>query len=559
MKLTRSALALTVFLGLLSLSLPAQEKVDLAAIHRLKQEALGNSKVMDTLFQLTEVIGARVTGSPAHKAAAEYAVKRLQEHGATGAKLEKWEFGRGWSFSHFDMHIIEPVSSTVIGYPLAWTPGTAGVVSGEVMIAPISSAADFGRLKGKLRDKIILTERPRELTLPLTPFAKRYTENELTEMEMASSFGGVRGPGESAGPGAPGAPPAAIPGLPLAPGPERPTTPEGMRAMMQRFRDQRNQFLKDEGVLLALSAGTKGEGGTVFGTSGGSHDPKSVTPPPMAVIATEHYNRLHRLVSKKIPVKVEFNIKSQFHEESKDSFNVIGEIAGTGKNKDEYVMIGAHLDSWHGATGATDNGAACAVMIETMRVLRESGVALNRSVKIGLWSGEEQGLLGSRAWVKEHLADRQTMQLTKEHGSISAYFNIDNGVGKVRGIYAQGNEMVKPIFEQWLAPFKDLGGPMHVTGRTTGSTDHVSFDAVGIPAFQFIQDPMDYGTRTHHSNMDSYDRVQPADLMQQVAVLSSFVYHTANRDTQIPRKPLPKAEKKAEPAAPSSSSASAGQ
>lgn len=541
----RSAFALALSLSLL---LTAQERVDLPAIHRLKQEALENSKVMDTLFQLTEVIGARVTGSPAHKAAAEYAVKRLKEHGATDAKLEKWEFGRGWSFSHFDMHMTEPAASTIIGYPLAWTPGTSGPVSGEVVFAPITSPADFGRLKGKLSGKVILLERPRDLALPLTPLAKRYTEQELTEMEMAAAMSGVRGPGEAGGPQM---------ALPLMPGQERPTTPEGIRAVMQKFRDQRNQFLKDEGVVLALSSGTKGEGGTVFGTSGGSHDPKLVTPPPMAAIAGEHYNRIHRLISKKIPVKVEFNIKSQFHEETKDSFNVIGEIAGSGKNKDEYVMIGAHLDSWQGGTGATDNGASCAVMIEAMRVLKESGVALNRSVKIGLWSGEEQGLLGSRAWVKEHLADRETMQLTKEHGRIAAYFNIDNGVGKIRGIYTQGNEMVKPIFEQWLSPFKDLGGPMHVTGRNTGSTDHVPFDAVGIPAFQFIQDPMDYSSRTHHSNMDNYDRVQRADLMQQVAVLSSFVYHAANRAEPLPRKPLPKPTKTTQrpAAAPSSSSA----
>jgi carboxypeptidase Q len=542
----RSAFALTLSLTLL---LPAQDQVDLQAIHRLKQEAMANSKVMDTLFQLTEVIGARITGSPAHKAAAEYAVKRLQEHGATNAKLEKWEFGRGWSFSHFNMHMTAPAASTIIGYPLAWTPGTNGPVSGEVVYAPIASPSDFARFKGKLAGKIILMERPRELTLPVTPLAKRYTEQELTEMEMALTPTGPRGPGEAAaGPG---------PALPLLPGEERPTTPEGIREVMTRFRNQRNQFLKDEGVVLALSSGTKGESGTVFGTSGGSHDIKHVTPPPMAAIAGEHYNRIHRLITKKIPVKLEFDIKSQFHDETKDSFNVIGEIAGTGKNKDEYVMIGAHLDSWHGGTGATDNGASCAVMIEAMRVLKESGVMLNRSVKIGLWSGEEQGLLGSRAWVKEHLANRDTMQLTKEHSRIAGYFNIDNGVGKIRGIYTQGNEMVKPIFEQWLAPFKDLGGPMHVTGRTTGSTDHVSFDAVGIPGFQFIQDPMDYGTRTHHSNMDHYDRVQPADLMQQVAILTSFVYHTANRSELLPRKPLPKPVKAPEKkdTAPATSSA----
>ena len=542
MNTLRSAFVLTMAVALLS---TAQDRVDLSAVHRLKHEAMENSQVMDTLFQLTEVIGARVTGSPAHKAAAEYAVKRLQEHGAA-AKLEKWDFGRGWSFSHFDMHMTEPAAATIIGYPMAWTPGTNGMASGDVIYAPIANPGDLARWKGKLAGKIILMDRPRDLTLPMAALAHRYNEQELADIELALTPTSPRGPGEAT---------AAQATLPLSPGEERPTTPEGIRAVMMRFRDRRSQFLKDEGVILALSTGTKGESGTVFGTSGGSQDSKSVTPPPMAFIATEHYNRIYRLLAKKIPVKVEFNIKSQFHEDTRDSFNVIGEFAGTGKHKDEYVMMGAHLDSWQGATGATDNGASCAVMIEALRVLKASGVTLNRSVKIGLWSGEEQGLLGSRAWVKEHLADRDTMQLTREHGKIDAYFNIDNGVGKIRGIYTQGNDMVKPIFEQWLVPFKDLGGQMHVTGRNTGSTDHVSFDAVGIPAFQFIQDPMDYGSRTHHSNMDNYDRVQPADLMQQVAVLTSFLYQTANRDEPLPRKPLPKPAKKPAPSTNSDSSA----
>jgi Zn-dependent M28 family amino/carboxypeptidase len=253
----------------------------------------------------------------------------------------------------------------------------------------------------------------------------------------------------------------------------------------------------------------------------------------------EQYNRIARLLQNRIPVTLEFNIKNQFTDES-ESFNIIGELPGAGPHKDEVVMLGGHFDSWQGGTGATDNGAGSAVMMEAIRILKATNLQLDRTVRIALWGGEEQGLLGSRAYVKEHFADRETMKTTEQHGKISGYFNLDNGTGKIRGVYLQGNDMMRPIFESWLEPFRDLGVST-ISGRNTGGTDHLSFDAVGIPGFQFIQDPMDYETRTHHSNMDVYDRIQAGDLMQASAVIASLVYDTANRGELLPRKPLPAA------------------
>jgi Zn-dependent M28 family amino/carboxypeptidase len=307
---------------------------------------------------------------------------------------------------------------------------------------------------------------------------------------------------------------------------------------MRQFRTKLTKFLHEEAPLLVIQSGTIGDGGTVFGSNGGSRDPKDPTVPTMVVITPEHYNRIVRLIEHKIPVKVAFNIKAQFIDDTTDSVNVIAEIPG-GKKKDEVVMLGAHLDSWHGGTGATDNAAGSAVMIEAMRILKSLNTPFDRTIRMGLWGGEEEGLLGSRAYVKEHFADPEVMKPTAEHAKFDGYFNVDNGTGRLRGVYLQGNDMMRPIFQAWLEPFRDLGAST-ITIRNTGGTDHLSFDTVGLPGFQFIQDPDEYSTRTHHSNMDVYDRIQKGDLMQAAAVVASFVYNTAMRDEKLPRKPLPK-------------------
>jgi hypothetical protein len=324
------------------------------------------------------------------------------------------------------------------------------------------------------------------------------------------------------------------------------------------LRNAINQFLLDEGVALTIvpsfmrdnntreDLNQLVDGGTIFGTQAGSPDPKDPVPPPSAALATEHYNRLARLLEHKVPVTVEFDIENQFIDSPQDSFTVLGEIPGTSK-KDEVVMLGGHLDSWSFGTGATDNAAGSAVALEALRILKALDLKMDRTVRIGLWTGEEQGILGSRAYVTKHFADRATMNLKPEHAKISGYFNYDNGTGKIRGVYLQGNDMMRPIFEAWLAPFRDLGVTT-ISIRDTGGTDHLSFDAVGIPGFQFIQDPVEYETRTHHSNMDVYDRLQAADLMESAAVMASVVYHAATRPEMLPRKPLPKPQPERRPA-----------
>jgi len=538
--------------------LAAQEKVDLPAVHRIKQEALESSKVMEHMFYLTDVHGPRLTNSPGYRAAADWTVKRLQEYGLTNVRLEKWgPFGRGWSYSKFAAHMIEPGYSSLIGFPLAWTPGTNGVLTGEPVLAVIRTEADFQRFKGKLKDKIVLIDQPRETPMQMAAAGRRYSERELEDLEVAPEpgrrplFGGPpQGPGPggpAAGPGGPAAGPggpAAGPGGPPAGGPRSPNE-------ARRLTARRNQFLKEEGVLAVLSPGFRGDGGTIFAAAGGSREVKDPDPPPMAAITPEHYNRIVRLLEKKIPVRLELEIQAQFHADNLDSFNIVGEIPG-GRKKDELVMLGAHFDSWHGGTGATDNAAGSATMIEAVRILKALDFKLDRTVRIALWGGEEQGLLGSRAYVKEHFADPEKMVPTSEHSRLAGYFNYDNGTGKIRGIYLQGNDMMRPIFEAWLAPFKDMGAT-HISIRNTGGTDHLSFDAVGLPGFQFIQDPAEYGSRTHHSNMDVYDHIQPGDLMQASAITASFVYHTAAREDMLPRKPLPKPRPRA-PEAPKEAS-----
>ena len=531
----------------LPVALFAEESVDLLTIYKIKTEAHENSHVMDHMFYLSDVTGHRITNSPGYRKAGEWAVKQLQEYGLTNVRMEKWgPFGKGWTYTRFSASMIEPAYSTIIGFPQAWTPGTNGPVEAEVVMVQIRTEADLDKYKGKLKGKIVLDSLPRETPLSLQPLATRLTAEGLAQAAQAQepgqrggrggAFGAADGPvssimappsgepfaggGGPGGPGGPGADPAA-------------------RATMMRQRELRtkvSKFFVEEGVVALVNPGYRGDWGTVFSSSGGSRDQKEL-PPTTVAIAAESYNRMIRLIEKKIPVKMALDIKAEFVE-GDESFNVVGEIPGTTK-KDELVMLGAHLDSWHGGTGATDNAAGCSVSMEAVRILMAQGLKPKRTVRIALWGGEEEGLLGSRAYVKEHFADRETMKLTADHAKVSGYFNLDNGTGKVRGIYDQGNDMVRPIFEAWMKPFLDMGATT-VTNRNTGGTDHQAFDAIGLPGFQFIQDPMEYDTRTHHSNMDVADHISRGDLMQASAVMATFVYNTAMRDEMLPRKPLPK-------------------
>ena len=306
---------------------------------------------------------------------------------------------------------------------------------------------------------------------------------------------------------------------------------------MRHTRDRLNAFFKEEGVLAVLSGDGRGTGGILFAEAGGSWEPGAPIPPPKISMAPESYDRLCRLVEKKIPVKLELEMEATFDDTSLDGMNVVAEIEG-GDKKDEVVMLGAHLDSWHSGTGATDNAAGSAIVLEAMRILKVLGLPMDRTVRVALWTGEEQGILGSRGYVKNHFADPITMKTTPEHAKLSGYFNVDNGSGKIRGVYLQGNDMMRPVFAAWLAPFEDMGAKT-ISIQDTGGTDHLPFDSVGLPGFQFLQDPLDYGSRTHHSNIDVYDHVQEGDLMQAAAILASCVYEAATRPELLPRKPMP--------------------
>jgi carboxypeptidase Q len=530
----------------------ADDDVDLAIVHRIKNEAFRNSQVMDHMFFLSDRFGPRVSGSPAYRAAAEWAAGLLEQWGLRDASLEPWgEFGRGWSLERFSAHMVEPVYARLAGIPGAWTAGTNGTVTASVVAAHLyeteedenavrwdlekraeSLRAYAQRNKDKLRGKIVLLNRPRDLELATEPEGIRHDSESLTEEAEApepQSAESYEWPMKS------------IPSdakkrsrlytwLPLE-------VSADYWIQTAEVWEILYEFLRDEGVTAVFYTDERGTGGISFNEEQGNWRSGAPIAPPIIALAPEPYARLSRLVEKGGPVSVELDVKTSFQDDDLTGYNVVAEIPGRSKKK-EVVMLGAHLDSWHGATGATDNAAGCAVVIEAVRILKTLDLPMARTVRLALWGGEEQGLFGSRGYVRNHFADPVTMELKKEHANLSGYFNVDNGSGKIRGVYLQGNDMMRPIFETWLAPFRDLGVDT-ISIRNTGGTDHLSFDAVGLPGFQFIQDPLEYSTRTHHSDLDSVDHVVEADLMQASAIIASLVYNAANREEKLPREPLP--------------------
>jgi hypothetical protein len=502
-----------IFAALLATGVPGQaqstEPVDLDAITRIKDEGFERSQVMDIAWWLTDRFGPRLTNSPQMRAAADWAVKKLTEWGLANVKQELWgEFGRGWSNERTVLHVLKPSPWPVLAYARAWTPGTKGAVTADAVLAPIAEEADFDKFRGKLKGKIVLLANPVEVKPMFEPPARRFTEENLSAMEEQV----VRPPDDR-------------------------RNGDGRRR--QEFATKLRAFLVAEGAVAVLEPGTgRGDSGSVLVGSGGSRNPKDPPAPSTLAVATEHYNRLARLAARGETVTLEVDVRSTFHDADLNMFNIVAEIPGTDK-ADEVVMLGAHFDSWHAGTGAVDNASGSAVMMEAMRILKQSGLRLRRTVRLGLWTGEEQGLLGSRAYVRNHFADPADMKVKPEHAKLAAYFNMDNGTGQYRGVYLQGNEAVAPIFRAWMAPFENLG-MSHLTIRNTGGTDHLAFNAVGLSGFQFIQDPVQYSSRTHHSNLDVYDQLVASDLMKNAVITASFVYHAANREEQLPRKPLPK-------------------
>ncbi|HKG90439.1 MAG TPA: M20/M25/M40 family metallo-hydrolase [Gemmatimonadaceae bacterium] len=489
---------------------PGRETVDSAAVARIMDEGFNRSQVMEIASYLTDVYGARLTGSPSIRAAAGYATKKLGEWGLANPRLEPWgPFGRGWENVSTTASVIEPSRYPVLAYASAWTPGTAGPVTAPMVMAAMDSEADFAKYRGKLKGKIVMIAEAPEVKALFEPLASRYTEQEL------EALAGPETPRDSA----------------------RSESTRRQRAAQRVFEEKRRDFLAAEGAVAVLLPSSRGNGGTVFAQgTGGSRDRKAPAKLPHLTLAAEHYGRIARTLEMGVPVRMQLDVRNRFLDADSMSYNLVAEIPGSDPRlKDEVVMLGAHFDSWHTGTGATDNAAGSAVMLEAVRILQAAGLKPRRTVRIALWTGEEQGLLGSRAYVRQHFADTASGQTKPEHARMSAYFNVDNGTGKIRGVYQQGNAAVGPIFQAWMAPFRSRGMTT-LTMRNTTGTDHLSFDRVGLPGFQFIQDEVEYGTRTHHSNMDTFERLQADDMRHNAVVVATFVYLAAMRDEMLPRK-----------------------
>ena len=524
---------------------PATESLDLTMYQKIRDEGLNHSHVMELASALMDGIGPRLTGSPNLAKANAWTRDTLTKMGLVNAHLDDWgEFGLGWQQLNTWARMVTPDTAMLILQATPWSPSTAGAVTGEVAYVKIDSEKDFEQYKGKLAGKIVLFGAMRDVPPVDKALFERYSQKELEELAQfpVSANAGSQ--------------------------------PPDMQARIARYLERMKlvdkvaQFFADEKVAAVIEPSRDGKngggsGGTFFDDNGATlgrtpYKPETRVKVPVAVAAIESYGRLYRLTQAHVPVTMQIDIETQFTGEHEHGYYTIAEIPGTDpKLKDQVVMLGGHLDSWAAGTGATDNGAGTVVAMEAVRILEALHVQPRRTIRIALWTGEEQGLFGSRGYVKEHFGsaplstapDQMALpefirkavgpvDVKPEQKLISVYFNVDNGSGKIRGVYLQGNAAVAPIFAQWIAPLKDLGVTT-LTMRNTGGTDHLSFDAVGIPGFQFIQDDLDYESRTHHSNEDTVERLEAADLKQIATVEAIFVYNAAQRDQMMPRKPMP--------------------
>jgi carboxypeptidase Q len=492
----------------------ATEKIDSVAVKKIKAEGFGHSQVMDIMSWLTDVYGPRLTGSPITKKAGDWTIGQFKAWGLANPHYEMWgPFGRGWVNDKTYVQVTAPVAFPVIAYPGAWSDGTNGLVSSDVILVPstIGTPAQFAPFRGKLKGKIVVSQAPTPTPALFNAPGHRYTKEELDAMSNPYPLPSGRGRGRGGFGGRGGA-----------------------------SQIDLNACFQAEGVAAVLRPGSgNSTGGNVFVSAAGSREANAPHAVPLLSLTPEHYGRIYRILEKGLPVRMEVDVRNTFYNNDLNSFNIVAEIPGTDK-ADEVVMVGAHFDSWQAGTGATDNAAGSAVMMEAMRILRTIGMPMRRTVRIGLWTGEEQGLLGSREYVTAHFGDRTTMQMKPEHAKFDAYYNVDNGTGAIRGIYLQGNNAVGPIFSEWMRVLNsDSISVGYIDPGNTGGTDHQSFDAVGLPGFQFIQDPIEYGTRTHHSSQDVYERIQDVDMKHNAVAVATFLYLTANRDDPLPRKPLP--------------------
>jgi len=486
----------------------AGEVVDDEMIASIKMEGFQNSQLMDTVFYLTEVHGPRLHGTKSMQAAAEWSRTRLAEWGLQNAHLESWELEvPGWELESYSVELIEPRYLRLAALPMVWTPGTAGVVEGAPVAVDVENEKDFEKYRGKLRGAIVLNGAVTHPDVEAAAVTRRLDDDTLGPLVRAM-----------------------VPGEPADYWEEWKEWDEEFQELVKVIR-----FFKEEGVAALLIPSSRANG-IVRVTYSGLESPQENA--PTFVIARESYNMLVRLIDKGFEPIIRLESRVAL-EKGVMGHNVIAEISGSDPDlRDEVVMVGGHLDAWHAGNGATDNAAGCAVAMEAMRILVAIDAKPRRTIRIALWDGEELDYSGSMSYVSRHFADLETMQLRPAHSKLSAYYNIDSGTGKIRGVYLQGNEWVRPIFEAYLAPFHYLGADTLTTQNTTG-TDHLLFDVVGLPAFTFIQDPLDYETATHHTDLDVYDLLSEEDLKQAAVIMASFAYHTAMREDLLPRKGLP--------------------
>jgi len=526
------------------------DEVDLAMVNRIKDQAFSHSQVSQYLHYLADENGPRLAGSPGHRRAADWAARALEAEGIDTVRLESFDdIGRSWTWTRVSVQMLKPQDTTLVAVPVAFSAGTGGPLTAPVIHAPLWDDTDAPgqsdlvvlarqietykeRYAGQLRGHIVLLSPLRPFTLTDEPSAPRYSDEDLAAMHSArdpltedlDEWPRLRMPEDGAK--------ALIMDeiLPIE-------IQNDFSRRQNRLMDRLVRFLNDEGAVAIAQTSSLGGGGVIFVGGIGSHNAEAPVPPPTVQLMPEHYNRLVRLLAHDVEVTLRIDVDASFPEEHARGTNVIAEIPGARK-RDEVVMLGAHLDSWHAATGATDNAAGVAVVMEAMRILKALDVRMDRTVRVGLWDGEELGHLGSLAYVREHLGDPITIARKPAHEKFSVYYNIDTGSGRTRGILTQANDMVRPIFQQLMEPFAEHG-IFTLVPRNDWGTDHQSFDAVGLPAFDMLQDELDYWTHTHHSNVDTVDHILPEDLMISAAFMATLAYHAAARDELMPREPLP--------------------
>lgn len=526
----KPAFALAACLALFAAPTAAQE-VDRAALNRILDEGMNRSEVMETAAYLTDRIGGRLTNSPQMRAAEAWAQQRFRALGLADVRAEGFEFGRGWSIVSHSARMTAPRVKTLTVMPVAWTPGTGGTLSAGIVVAPIDEVEDFDKWRGKLAGRIVLVSHPGTGSEPTEPAFKRLTDEDLKKADTYQM---------------PNYSPAEI----------------EKRLERADFEEKRDAFLKAEGARAWVRISYR-DGGLVHG-AGYAYQAGRTPSLPGFELAAEDYRRLARLALTDAPPTLELMSDVRFHDEDMQAYNILADLPGSDP-KAGYVMAGAHLDSWIGGDGAVDNAAGSAVVIEAARILTRLGVRPKRTIRFALWSGEEQGILGSLAYVERHLATRppvdprhahlrpgQTwrnrfpISLKAGHRDLVAYFNLDNGSGKIRGINAEGNVAAVPIFKEWLAPFASLGAST-VAIRSTGGTDHVYLQSVGLPGYQFIQDPLDYSSRLHHTHIDTYDHLKGDDLRQAAVIMAAFLLNAANRKEPLPRAPVPSQPRATDP------------